>query len=147
MRWFGNKGQAVYNADLGHVIRELSPMKASSASEFISLPSADIKTLAEKYVAAMMTEASEDWCRCEWVIHPDDVGKKLGTCRECGTKRNSGLHHTIDTLPEDKELSDKHRFAGIRKRRGEEADDCPVHTRVGIVVYFFEWVFTNAEKG
>lgn len=93
--------------------RILPPALGTVPCEYISIPALDIPDLAAKYFAAMETQKTDDWCRCEWIIHPDDVD-----------------------LPKGKR----------RKRRGEQAFDCPVHTREGMLIYFFEWVFTNGKR-
>lgn len=80
--------------------------------EYISIPALDIPKLAVQYIEAIETQRTDDWCRCEWIIHPDDVN-----------------------LPKGKR----------RKRRGDQADDCPVHTKEGFLIYFFEWVFTRGK--
>lgn len=41
-----------------------------------------------QYVRAIETETTEKWCRCEWIIHPDDVNKRKGTRR----KRRGDTH-------------------------------------------------------
>lgn len=147
MRFLRQRNPAVYDADTGSKTRTLPPiahkypLAHGGPTEFISIPSMDIPALAEKYIAAMETEASADWCRCEWVIHPDDTEVKAGTCRECGERKGSDAHNKIDEIDPD-----RHHFKGKRMRRGDEASDCPVHTRAGLVIYFFEWVFINADK-
>jgi len=94
--------------------RVLEPKLATALPcAYISLPALDIPKLAEEYIAAMEVQRTDDWCRCEWIIHPDDVD-----------------------LPKGKR----------RKRRGEQADDCPVHTKEGFLIYFFEWVFTRGSN-
>lgn len=137
------KNRAVYSTELGHAVRELPPLTLRGAQhEFISIPSMDIPALAEKYVSAMETEESADWCRCEWHIHPDDIGTTKGACRICNNKDRKALGHT--EMPDHPGHYYDHKFAGVRKRRGDEAPDCPVHTREGMIIYFFEWIFTNA---
>ena len=90
--------------------RVLPPALGTVPCEYISLPALDIPGLVVEYIAAMETQETDDWCRCEWIIHPDDVD-----------------------LPKGKR----------RKRRGDEAWDCPVHTKEGFLIYFFEWVFAR----
>lgn len=137
----GRKGRLRYSPESGSTVRQLSPINDNGeATQYISIPALDIPKLAERYIAAMMTEESADWCRCEWVIHPDDTEVKSGTCRECGIRRDK--HWSTG-----KEIGENTHgvFLGKRMRRGEEAPDCPVHTREGLVIYFFEWVFSHGE--
>jgi len=93
--------------------RVLPPALGTVPCEYISIPALDIPRLAEQYAQAMESEKTDDWCRCEWIIHPDDVDKPKGS---------------------------------RRKRRGDQAPDCPVHTKEGMLIYFFEWVFTRGKN-
>lgn len=92
--------------------------------------------LAEKYVAAMETGESDEWCRCEWMIHPDDITVAADTCRVCGAKKNDNVHDTQHVL--------QHVFRGRRKRRMDDAPDCPVHTKEGFLLYFIQWAMDHA---
>lgn len=144
MRLFGNKRNSpVYSQELGHTVRELPTLSGHAAANtmYISIPQADILPLVALYISKMETEESEHWCRCEWIIHPDDANIDRGNCRECNQPKKSDVHKIIDELD-----IDRHRFRGIRKRRGDEDATCPVHTREGLVVYFFEWIFTDAAR-
>jgi hypothetical protein len=106
---------------------------------YISLPALDIPALADAYIAAMETQETNDWCRCEWIVHPDDVNVPAKHCRVCNQLKNADLHD--EHAPEF-----GHAFRGKRMRRGDQAPDCPVHTREGLVIYFFEWVFTRGKN-
>lgn len=106
--------------------------------KYMSIPLSDVPELATLYVQAMETEVSEDWCRCEWLLHPDDRGIDKGCCRECNAPKKSKVHPTKFTDDAS------HEFKGIRKRRGEQDMTCPVHTREGFLIYFFEWIKQNA---
>lgn len=140
----GRKGRPIYSPDLGHTIRELPPLYGpASGTHFISIPAKDIPALATQYFAAMATEESEKWCRCEWIIHPDDGLVHPGACRECTMPKGAFIHVSninASNIPEG-----AHTFKGKRMRRGEEANDCPVHTKEGMLIYFFEWIFSNGE--
>jgi len=93
--------------------RVLPPALGTVPCEYISLPALDIPKLAQAYIAGMEAEKTDDWCRCEWIVHPDDVDKPKGS---------------------------------RRKRRGDLAWDCPLHTKEGFLIYFFEWVFTRGKN-
>ena len=108
--------------------------------KYLSLPLVDMPELATAYVQAMETAKTDEWCRCEWLIHPDDEKVNRGRCRQCGEKQDTEVHHG---LPEDIETGMSHRYQGIRMRKGDQAWDCPVHTREGFLLYFFEWVKTH----
>lgn len=92
--------------------RVLPPALGTAPCEYISLPALDIPKLAAAYAGAMEVEETEEWCRCEWQIHPDDLLKPKGS---------------------------------RRKRRVDDAPDCPIHTKEGMIIYFFEWVFTRGK--
>ncbi len=101
--------------------------------KYMSIPLSDVPELATIYVQAMETEESEKWCRCEWIIHPDDAEIKRGNCRECNQPKKALLH-----------FGNAHQFKGVRMRRGDQDLTCPVHTKEGFLIYFFEWIKQNA---
>lgn len=148
-RMFWRKGGAPrYSEELGHTLKELRPMNGHVAPNtvFISLPQNDILPLVTKYIGAMETEESDKWCRCEWITHPDDQEITTGNCRQCNMSKKAHEHTMSARESESFDMPDVHKFKGIRKRRGDEDATCPVHTREGMVIYFFEWVFTNAAR-
>lgn len=125
----------------GAVVQSLPPLSGEPAEhEFVAIPKSDIPTLAEKYFAAMETEESAAWCKCLWRIHPDDQGIKPGHCRECNQPQKHEKHRG---LPEDFECGVAHKFRGIRKTMVDQHSLCPVHTREGMLTYFFEWIFNG----
>lgn len=81
--------------------------------KYISIPIVDIPAMAEAYVTAIETQRTNEWCRCEWIIHPEDGDKPKG-------KR--------------------------RMKRGAEAPDCPVHTKAGFLIYFFQFMIEYGAK-
>lgn len=145
MRFFWQKQGSIYDEDIGHMIRQFNPLNGQirPETEFISVPNRDILPLVEKYIAAMETEESAEWCRCEWIIHPDDTEIDRGNCRECNMPKKAAVHQP-DKLEWQSDRD--HPFRGIRKRRGDQDPTCPVHTREGMVIYFFEWIFTDAAR-
>jgi len=140
MRLFGKKNSPVYSQELGHTLKELPILSGHAAANtvFISIAQTDILSLVTNYISRMETEESADWCRCEWIIHPDDVNIDRGACRECGASKKSIVHFEAHAL--------YHKFKGVRMRRGEQDATCPVHTREGLILYFFEWIFTDAAQ-
>lgn len=126
MKWFRNRSEPIYSLDPGKRV----------GWDVYAFPKADIPELAAKYFAAMETEESEDWCACPWQLHPEDVNTKKGECRECGAIKKSPVHIGFQRkYPEQ----DQHLFAGRRMRRVDDAPNCPVHTREGMLIHFFEW--------
>lgn len=100
-----------------------------------------VPALAKAYSAAIEVEKTNDWCRCKWIIHPDDTAVARNRCRECGEKPTDEIHQGLDILG-----GCGHRFRGARMRKGDQAWDCPVHTKEGFIIYFFQWVIDNAGK-
>lgn len=88
--------------------------------------------LIVRYVAAMETEESADWCKCTWVWHPDDQGIKPGHCRECRKPQDHKVHSVENA-------EGFHFYQGIRRRRMDDHPMCPVHTREGMIAHFFDW--------
>ncbi len=80
------------------------------ADKFLSLPIDELPFMAQAYINMVETERTNRLCRCEWIIHPDDVGKAEGTRR---------VH------------------------KGAEAPNCPVHTKLGFLLYFFDHYFRS----
>lgn len=96
--------------------------------------------LVNRYVAAMETEHSKDWCRCVWAVHPDDQNIKRGHCRLCNQSPNARDHNVANTDV----IATDHTFKGKRMRKVADHPECPVHTREGFLLYFFEWAEKNA---
>lgn len=89
------------------------------------------------YITALETGESKEWCKCEWIIHPDDEKVPAGMCRICGWDRASRNHH-VDN-------NDAHSFVGRRMRPGAPDLICPVHTKEGLILGFFEWIADQTE--
>jgi hypothetical protein len=115
--------------------------------EWLALPKRDLPELVTRYISKMETEESEAWCNCPWAVHPEDTEIKSGHCRRCGVRRNDSIHEFFDLMydPESGDMLNHH-FKGVRKRRLDNHPQCPVHTREGMVLYFFEWAFTDAAR-
>jgi hypothetical protein len=107
--------------------------KTENSLETFTIPKAGIPELVKRYCAALEIGQTTDWCKCEWQIHPDDVAVPVGGCRNCGEDKSADYHH--EDNPEG------HLFQGKRMRRKDNHPDCPVHTREGLVLGFFEWLF------
>lgn len=86
--WFLGK-RARRNRELNRVWRKgfkrggfIPPHDAEEVNNFISIPEADIPELVGRYVSTMETQRTDDWCRCEWTIHPDDRDLPKGKRRK-----------------------------------------------------------------
>lgn len=102
-----------FPADGGYGLVEI-PNNWLPGDHLLTFVKKEIPSLVTKYVGMIELERTNKICRCEWIIHPDDVN-----------------------APEGKR----------RLRRGQTVDDCPVHTKEGFLLYFFEWVFTRRVPG
>ena len=53
-----------------------------NTQEYVHLSTAQLPSLAKAYIEAIEIQRTDDWCRCEWVIHPDDLEKPKGSRRK-----------------------------------------------------------------
>lgn len=116
--------------------------------------------LVSDYVNTIETAPTREWCRCEWIIHPDDVDIDIYNCVNCHHPR--ALHTEIEglgfrcrkvvvTAPnfEDEKECDCLGWVDPpkrRMRRGEQDPICAVHTKQGFVLGFFEYLFPMKEE-
>lgn len=119
---------------------------------FLAIMKADIPHLAEKYIDYIETSVTQEVCKCDWVAHPDDVGIRAMHCRECTHPREK---HTdigdgvvkcasaikIDDAIDGTRECECSQYVPRRVRKADENPFCPVHTSVGRVMGFFEYVF------
>lgn len=127
----------------------------------LAIPENLLSDLAEKYVAAMEVQRTNEWCKCQWITHPEDVDIRTDICGECG---HSLELFTVDFTPEQVGLPYCHAFGNDtewakegkavcghtdckprkpRLRRGMFHPECPVHTKEGFLIGFFKWVFKD----
>lgn len=83
---------------------------------YLSLPKHEIPSKVAEYVSAMETQRTNEWCKCQWIVHPDDVD-----------------------LP-------AHGERKRRMRRGDTHPQCAVHTKEGFILGFFEWYFRDVPE-
>lgn len=119
--------------------------------EYYSLPVEQLPELVIEYVAAMEIQRTNEWCKCQWLIHPEDVDLDIHNCRTCHHPR--ALHTEMEGMEgctkQDDEAPDtvECQCEGWvdppkrRLRRGDTHALCPVHTKEGFLLHFFEWVF------
>jgi len=93
----------------------LYPLKYESAlpdwgsrHTYLSVSAAELPFMVQAYINMIETERTNRLCKCEWIVHPDDVNKPEGTRR---------VH------------------------KGAESPYCPVHTKLGFLLYFFDHYF------
>jgi hypothetical protein len=97
----------------------------------------EIPGLVDRYTMAMELGNTTDWCSCQWILHPDDLRVSEGCCRICLQPMEDLVHDQSDKLLE------RHAYQGRRMRRGDQNPLCPVHTKEGLILGFFEWVTTG----
>jgi len=97
------------------------------------VPKAELPALAEAYVKWLEVSPTEETCKCEWVLHPDDVEVKAKECRECYQPLVAACHRKGDV--------DYHPARSRRLRLKDENPMCPLYTKAGRVTGFFEWLF------
>ena len=113
---------------------------------YLSLPKKDIPQLAEDYVKAIEAATIKQWCKCEWIIHPDDVDIQAMHCRQCehpakshqdqNTRNDAGEFLSISCIDCGcQEYKDR------RVRKGQQSSECAIHTREGFILGFFLWVY------
>lgn len=121
--------------------------------QFYSIPVDGLSDMVNEYIAKMEIERTNDWCKCEWITHPDDVELDIHNCRTC---QHPHLLHNLATAepymsegirpcskcPCDNWVDPPKR----RMRRGETNMECPVHTKEGFLLGFFKWVFEDDKK-
>jgi hypothetical protein len=110
---------------------------------YFFLPKTKVPALVEEYVNKIETERTNNWCKCEWIIHPDDVDIQLDVCKKCGQHDSNGDH--VLGL---NELREVHEFVTPKRRmrRGAQHPQCPVHTKEGFILGFFESLFPKEVK-
>jgi hypothetical protein len=102
----------------------------------------DIPARVQEYIHQLETELTNKWCKCEWIIHPDDVNLAVNECRKC---HHHEVDHMIDKGNGNYEACHDcscTQFAGRRVRKGETNMQCPVHTREGFLLGFFDFAAT-----
>lgn len=100
-----------------------------------SIPMKQIPELVTKYCAALETGKTLDWCNCEWAVHPHDIDIEEGVCRTCGAIESSHGNFIAGELPLG------HYYKSRRMRLKEVNPQCPVHTKEGLILGFYNWVF------
>lgn len=102
----------------------------------LTLESSRIPDLIAEYVRLIETERTNKWCKCEWITHPDDEGIAENQCRNQNCKHMYAEHDERTHLCL---ICGCENYKARRLRRGEATLDCPVHTKEGFLLIFFEW--------
>lgn len=98
----------------------------------IFLAKKSIPDLVKEFVNLLETRPSNEFCKCTWIAHPDDVDVPENCCRVCHAFKDDQLHT-------NENFSEYHIYEGRRLRPGEYDPQCPVHTKDGLILGFLEW--------
>lgn len=123
--------------------------------EFYSLPVDKLPDMVIEYVSAMETQRTNDWCKCQWILHPEDVDLDIHNCGRCHHPRAlhtemEGMEGCTKQFGESVESGEpwiECRCEGWvdppkrRMRRGDNHPLCPVHTKEGFLIGFFNWLY------
>lgn len=91
---------------------------------------------AAEYIRQLETGTTAENCECHWKVHPEDEQVPDGMCRIC-QQHSAAMIHRDDHGMADAE---HHAFAARRVRRDTPSFKCPLHTKEGLVLGFFEWM-------
>ncbi len=127
---------------------DVEEMELPLDTEWFSLAKAHIPDAVKEYIHLLETGETKAWCKCPWILHPDDVNIPEGMCVHCGKEQETNFHDVGAII--DSEAVDKgfHRFQGRRIRRdlNNENPECPVHTKEGFILGFFEHLFKDQDE-
>lgn len=125
--------------------------KTTADSTVLAIIKRDIPEWAERYVDWLDTATTDEVCKCEWIIHPDDLNLPALHCRDC---RHMREQHYVDGTgikcvgQIDASVDGQCKctmYLPRRVRQGDLKTECPVHSPVGRVLGFFEFVFKQVE--
>lgn len=117
-------------------------------TEWFSLAKGYIPQAVTEYVNRLEGGETKEWCKCPWIVHPEDMNLQEGECGYCGHQRED-KRHNVGALTNSDELdAGLHRFQGRRIRRdlNNEHPQCPVHTKEGFILGFFEYLFKDRDE-
>lgn len=99
----------------------------------MTFPKPELPKLVEEYVALVEIQRTNVMCKCPWDVHPDDIDVPEGCCIVCHYKKDA--HEKWEEGTEEF----AHVFQGRRMKRKDDHPECPVHTKEGFILGFFEW--------
>lgn len=117
-----------------------------SVPEYLAVVKRDIPRWAQEYVDHVDTATTEEICKCTWDCHPDDLKIRPLHCRDCEHPRDK--HDDSGCNDNDGNCICVH-YSPRRVKLGDHNPACPVHSPVGRIMGFFEYIFTqqdNAQK-
>lgn len=120
----------------------------TQSSPYLSIVKRDIPQWAERYVRHIETSVTQEVCKCEWTAHPDDVKIRPLHCRDCEhpRERHQEVDGKIKCVPHTLERECACiNYMPRRVKMGDVHPHCPVHTPVGRIMGFFEYVFSQKD--
>lgn len=78
-KWQGGKMTTVHtdgSESVVYPIESTPVLQEAPTMEWISIPLNELMQLVGNYTSWVETAETKDVCKCEWLIHPDDVDKK-----------------------------------------------------------------------
>lgn len=122
----------------------------NSDPTILAIVKRDIPRWAEKYVHYIDTATTQEICKCEWLVNPDDLEIRPLCCRECTHPRDKHVDQGDNRVSCTADIADDECgcvvYTPRRVRMGERNPVCPVHSPVGRIMGFFEFVFKQAES-
>jgi len=117
-------------------------------TEWLSLAKSHIPQAVTEYIHLLETGETRKWCKCPWIVHPDDANVPEGVCVHCGKDQDDNYHDVGAIIPSDVVEMGWHRFQGRRIRRdhNNQHAQCPVHTKEGLILGFFEHLFGDQDE-
>lgn len=120
---------------------------------FVTVNTQTLSDKVSEYVSEMETQRTNDWCHCEWIVHPDDKELDVYNCANCHHP------HTLHMSGPDSYCTKEGNFIDVaacdctqwvdppkrRMRRGQTHPECPVHTKEGFLVHFFRWAWERGD--
>lgn len=136
-----------------------SPLYAMGLMDRFEIPKGIIPGLVSEYIKHIEMDPTEETCQCIWEVHPDFVDVDVTKCAHCGHLEGehfeSGCYADDSTVIPDREwirgTEREARPCNCKgfvkpkrlKRLKDTVDTCPVHTKEGLVLGFFEWIANN----
>lgn len=135
--------------------------KPEQTDEFLSLPIKGLPEKIKEYVSEIETQRTNDWCKCDWIVHPDDNEIDPDCCAKCG---HPVSEHSASVIFVDPDTLEAINYTSAcvhqgavdclcrtytqpnrrRLRRGDQHPFCPIHTKEGFLLTFFEWTFRDS---
>lgn len=115
-------------------------------TEWLSLAKAEIPKAVKEYIKVIETGETTKWCKCPWAVHPDHVNIPENHCVACGEPKDDQCHVDGAIVLAEEAAKGWHHFRGRGIRRMDTHEMCPVHTKEGLVLGLFEYLFKEEDE-